>query len=133
MWAEGPSSTTKLFFLATSTRVVLFEALGKRIDRPDRFRDLLQGVLVGIRAFWTCLYSFSFEQVEKEEAEGLHFPEGPSNQCLRTLVPKTIIRLNFRTREPKCWVLGSSGSNHPGPIIPFKKEPSYPEKGDQSP
>ena len=38
-----------------------------------------------------------------------YFPEGPSTQCLRILVPKTIPFMVFGTRVLKYWVLGPSG------------------------
>ena len=36
-------------------------------------------------------------------------PEGPSTQCFRTLVPKSIQGMVFGTRRIKSWVLGASG------------------------
>ena len=40
----------------------------------------------------------------------LLFPEGPSTQYFRTLVPNTIIdSMVSRTRDLKCWLLGASG------------------------
>ena len=38
-----------------------------------------------------------------------HYPEGPSTQYLRTLVPNTIQGMAFGTRILKYWVLGPSG------------------------
>ena len=52
----------------------------------------------------------------------VHYPEGPSTQYLRTLVPKAINGMVFGTRVLNYWVLGPSGlgapgaSVHPGPI-----------------
>ena len=39
-------------------------------------------------------------------------PEGPSTQCLRLLVPKTIPLMLLGTRILKYWVLGPSGIDH---------------------
>ena len=39
----------------------------------------------------------------------LHYPEGPSTQYFRSLVPKTIRLMAFGTRDLKHWVLGPSG------------------------
>ena len=43
----------------------------------------------------------------------VYFPEGPSTQYLRTLVPKTIALMVFGTRVLKYWVLGPSGFDSP--------------------
>ena len=43
------------------------------------------------------------------ETRVLKFPEGPSTQYLRTLVPNTIPLVDFGTRVLKYWVLGPSG------------------------
>ena len=40
----------------------------------------------------------------------LSFPEGPSSQYLRFLVPKTILFMVFGTRVLSYWVLGPSGT-----------------------
>ena len=40
---------------------------------------------------------------------GLLFPEGPSTQSLRTLVPKAINGMVFGTRVLNHWVLGPLG------------------------
>ena len=39
----------------------------------------------------------------------LDYPEGPSTQYLRILVPNTIESMVFGTRDLKYWVLGPSG------------------------
>ena len=39
----------------------------------------------------------------------LAYPEGPSTQCLMTLVPNTIQSMVFGARDLKYWVLGPSG------------------------
>ena len=39
----------------------------------------------------------------------IHFSEGPSTQYSRSLVPKAIPSMAFRTRVLKYWVLGPSG------------------------
>ena len=39
----------------------------------------------------------------------LRNPEGPSTECLRTLVPRNIKGMVFRTRDLKYWELGPSG------------------------
>ena len=40
--------------------------------------------------------------------EAPKYPEGPSTQYLRFLVPKTILLMVFGTRDLKYWVLGPS-------------------------
>ena len=47
-------------------------------------------------------------RAKREEA----FPEGPSTQYFRFLVPKTIFFMVFGTRVLKYWVLGPSGFAH---------------------
>ena len=42
---------------------------------------------------------------------GIEYPEGPSTQYSRTLVPNTISSMVFGTRNLKSWVLGLSGVN----------------------
>ena len=45
-----------------------------------------------------------------ESATKLPYPEGPSTQHIRTLVPKTVKGMVFGTRVLEYWVLGPSGS-----------------------
>ena len=45
------------------------------------------------------------------------FPEGPSTQYSRTLVPKTIPLMVFGTRVLKYWVLGASGFANPANVF----------------
>ena len=46
-----------------------------------------------------------------------YYPEGPSTQYLRTLVPNTIKSKVFGTRNLKYWVLGPSGLINPHLIL----------------
>ena len=51
----------------------------------------------------------STQTLRRSMAGPKHYPEGPSTQYLRTLVPKTIPLMVFATRVLKYWVLGPSG------------------------
>ena len=48
-------------------------------------------------------------ELRSKVLKGISYPEGPSTQYLRTLVPKTIPLMVFGTKGLKYWVLGPSG------------------------
>ena len=56
-------------------------------------------------------------------------PEGPSTQCLRTLVPKAIKGMVVGTRVLKYWVLGPSGL---GFIVYYPKRTTFEPVGGDS-
>ena len=67
----------------------------------------------GVGSIWTSKVPKTMAQYprirEYRQYRTHYFPEGPSTQYLRTLVPKTIPSMVFGTRVLKYWVLGPSG------------------------
>ena len=64
------------------------------------------GLYPQMKGAWAIM--FSVLQLQRNKQFKL-FPEGPSTQYLRSLVPKTIPLMVFGTRVLKYWVLGPSG------------------------
>ena len=79
----------------------------------------------------TSFFAPASRQGTPEELPGLGlaclrpYPEGPSTQYLRTLVPKTIPLMAFGTRVLKYWVLGPSGTLTEGYQKPWFRESPF--------